>query len=370
MAGVCGAEYVSKEKRMLAALESGSHDLAVIGRGSNFTWLTSGGNWQVASSCEFGPAVLLIGPERRQLIANTMDGHRILEEELTGLDFELVDLPWYSSSPHAKALELSGKAKAVADMRFGSHLEDPDFFVRLHYPLSKLEISRYRELAGQAEQILLDTAGWVKPGVTERAIAQYMMGRYADSGMDAPVLIIGSDERIAKYRHCLPSDKRVKNTLLLAPAPRKWGLCCPISRMVSFGSAPSAELKRSFDALLAIEAATFSGCKPGSAFTGILDTQKALFAKHGYPEEWQKHFQGGMTGYIINDPTKCTNPAARVVEGQAFNWYITITGAKVEETVISRNGMAPEIISATGIWPLRSCTYDKDTFMLPEVLVR
>lgn len=361
-------EYMVKEARLIRALDGRNLRLAVLSRGDSFSWLTSGGNFQVSTASEYGPAILLIGKDRRILIAYTMDGRRILEEELPGLGFELVELRWFDESIQEKALHVIGNDSYISDAPLGSQPPDPGFFQMLHYPLTEAEQIRYRNLAKTAEQILFDVALQARPGMKESDIARQLNRYYADYGMSAPVMIIGSDERIARYRHCLPTDKTIEKVLLLAPAIRRHGLCVPISRMVSWGT-PDHDLLKIYHALLVIEAGTLAACTPGTSFLKISETQKRLFRELGYEKEWELHFQGGLTGYIINDPTRCRDPHTFIEMGQAFNWYITISGAKVEETILVGE-RGPEIISQNGIWPLREIESNSKRFLLPDILIQ
>jgi len=59
---------------------------------------------------------------------------------------------------------------------------------------------------------------------------------------------------------------------------------------------------------------------------------------------------------------------ARVQPGQTFDWFITITGAKVEELSIS--GSRPEVLSACGAWPLKAYEHSGVTQRLPQILLR
>jgi Xaa-Pro aminopeptidase len=380
------ADFRIKEGRLLEAIASSGFSGAVLARQDNFAWLTSGGESRVSSEGECGAAILLIGPGRRQLFAKSMDGRRILEEELRGLDFDLVELAWYEESCAERLLSASAGEKLVSDFTVPAGIARavgsadaagsagsggvecrPGFFTALHYPLTAFERERYRELARMAEAIIREAADLARPGMKESELAAFLRRRYAEEGMEAPVVIVGSDERIALYRHCMPTEKRLRESLLLAPAPRKWGLCAPISRMVFFGDSIPDALARSYGALLRIEAATLASCETGARLPDIFETQKRLFASEGFPDEWKRHFQGGLTGYIINDPTGCLDPEARVREGQAFNWYVTITGAKVEETCLV-TATGAEVLSSRGAWPTISVDAGGKTYALPGIL--
>jgi len=107
---------------------------------------------------------------------------------------------------------------------------------------------------------------------------------------------------------------------------------------------------------------------PGRAFGDILEVQKEIYRETGFAEEWRNHYQGGITGYILADPTLCVDPDAVVSPGQVFDWFVTITGAKVEELSIS--GARPEVLSARGAWPTKTYTWGDTALQLPQILGR
>jgi antitoxin VapB len=139
--------------------------------------------------------------------------------------------------------------------------------------------------------------------------------------------------------------------------------------MVCLQDEVPGELARRHEAASRIAAAAISLCVPGRRFSEILEAEKRMYGETGYPDEWRNHFQGGITGYILADPTLCLDPSAEVAPGQAFDWFITITGAKVEELSVSAES-GPEVLSVTGRWPARAYEEEGREIRLPEILRR
>jgi antitoxin VapB len=105
------------------------------------------------------------------------------------------------------------------------------------------------------------------------------------------------------------------------------------------------------------------------AFADVLTEEIRLYRKLGYSGEWMYHFQGGITGYTLADPTRCKDQEARVVERQAYDYFITITGAKFEEfTLLTENGV--EIASLGPGWPTRTIKTPNGNIEVPDVLIR
>jgi len=363
-------EVAIKECRIMDYMSKNDYEAAVIGRRDNFAWLTCGGNNGVVLNYEAGVCIVVITKDAKYIIAKTMDAQRLIDEELQGMnDYYLVSLKWYECSIEEKALELIKGKKAFSDVRLKGVDFKPDVFYDLHYPLTENEIMRYRILGKTTEEIIKKVADRINPGMTEKEVESFLAAEYANNHMQGVVYIIGSDERISKYRHCLPTDKRIDKFVMIATACQKWGITLPITRMIYWGDTLPEDIRRKYEALCIIEAHTFAYCFPGNKFCEILDIQKRLFEETGFTNEWEKHYQGGITGYVVNNPTKCTCQDAVITDKQTFNWYITITGTKVEETILT-SLEGKEILSSTGLWPVKKYQANGQTFFLPQILLK
>jgi Xaa-Pro aminopeptidase len=295
-----------------------------------------------------------------------MDAARILEEQVPGQGYELIPMHWFEGDPRRKALEMAG-GRVAADTLLDGVEEVSEEIGRLHYPFSPLEIARLRWLARQAGVILEDLAEEVRPGITEQEIAWQAQARFSLASIDLDVLIIGSDERIFNYRHPLPSRKPVERYLLLHPAARRWGLHANVTRSLHFGPPPEA-VERAYAAVAGVEGRLFAALRPGWKFADILACQKAWYAELGFPEEWKFHFQGGPTGYIVVDATRCLGDTA-VELNQSFDWFITAHGAKTEELSLL-TGQGLELASLGSRWPCRSIQTPAGVFPVPDLWVR
>jgi Xaa-Pro dipeptidase len=358
-----------KRDRILHFLSEQGCDALILGRRDNFAWFTGGGDSTVVRSSEAGFGILVVTKDTLYLVAHTMDGPRIMDEELSGLGVEPVFLRWYEQSREEKAAALVNPGKAIADIPVPGARLLPQEVSRLHYPLTPSEVERCRLLARDTEEVLAEIAAMIMPGMREKEIEALLVCALARRGIECDVLLVGSDERIAKYRHPNPTDKPVEQLVLLHPAARRWGLHANVTRMVFLGDRVPEEVAARYEAASRIAAAAISQCVPGRRFSEILEVQKRLYAQTGFPEEWRNHFQGGTTGYHLADPTLCLDPRAEVVRGQAFDWFITITGVKVEELSLSGDAR-PEVLSVTGAWPVSGYEYDGTALRLPQILRR
>ena len=202
--------------------------------------------------------------------------------------------------------------------------------------------------------------------MTERQVADALRVAHIQNGMDVEVLIVGADDRVFRYRHPLPTQKPIEKYVLLHAVAQRWGLHANPTRSVHIGK-PTPEVRKVFDAASTVAARLYSRLEPGVRFADILTWQKAWYAELGYPDEWHNHFQGGPTGYVIADVTRClTN---KVVQApQPFEWFITLTGTKVAEVALMTEEKL-ELVSMGAGWPTMAIETEYGPFTLPDLLL-
>ena len=88
------------------------------------------------------------------------------------------------------------------------------------------------------------------------------------------------DERIRKYRHPLPTAKKLKRHAILVLCARQHGLIVSVTRLVHFGKLPS-DLRRRHDAVCAIDAAFISNTRIGTPVREIFRRGLAGSRKDG-----------------------------------------------------------------------------------------
>ena len=355
-----------KIKRLRKWLDIKKYDAVLISRVDNFAWLTTGGDNHVLKNTEYGVGHLLITPDKKFVLAHGMDGQRLQEMQLDGQGYELKVLPWYQGDPRTLAVGLAGK-RIAADTSFPDTNDESVAIDQLHEPLTDLEIDRYRWLGMQTALLIEVISDWVKPGMRESDVARYFCNLFLDHKIELDVMLVGSDERIGRFYHCMPSNKKIEKFFLMNPSARRWGLHANINRCISFG-APAGKMMKDHYAALEIEGRVLCSLKPGLHFSKILEQQKEWYRDLGYPDEWKKHFQGGPTGYRVSDPYRCFSDQ-KIQMRQSFDWFQTIHGLQVEElSLLSDQGL--EILSRGEHWPLQTINWGKKAIELPALWIK
>ena len=361
------SEAQEKERRVHLLLSRLGYDALVITRRDNFAWLTCGGRAVVAYTSHLSPVYLVLTPTRKYAVGLTMDLPRTMDDELGGLGYEPVCLPTFGKTPEQVTLELAGARAAADDPLLGLPEINPAIR-KLHEPYTPQEMERYATACRESGEILRRLADWVEPGMTERQVFAHMWYLYLQRGFEGCCMFVGSDERIRRYRHAVPSDKPIERAVLLAPCASRWGLHVPNSRLVYFTEPPD-DIRKRFHAVATMQAAIVSRIRPGVKLRALLDLCLNLFETLGYPEERHNHYHGGPTGYQPSYPERCQDPEEVVQPNMAFAWYCTIAGVKNEEVaLVDEHGATIKTIDPT--WPTLAITYEGTTVAVADILVR
>ena len=360
-------ELKEKEARLWCFLRELNLEGVLISKRSNFAWFNGGGDNHIFLASEVGAASLLVTEEGKYLLAHTMDGDRIMTEEVPGQGVELRAYTWFEG--RQKTLEELTKGR-----RIGCDVPTPglEFIARswqeIIFPLTEPELERAREVGRLADEAMSRACHAVRPGDTEMEVAGMLAKAYTEVGMAADVLLVGSDERPYRYRHCLPTDRPIEKLLLVHVAGQKYGLHANVTRMVHFGPVP-AELRNRHRAVSYVHSVILANLKPGGRFTDLFDKIKAAYAEAGYTDEWRGHFQGGVAGYEACEPYLLLDPTAVIQVNQTYDWLPTVPGTKSEElSLLTEEGA--DLISLGPDWPTLPFTIGTRTFKMPDILER
>ncbi|MBD0371338.1 MAG: M24 family metallopeptidase, partial [Pyrinomonadaceae bacterium] len=218
--------------------------------------------------------------------------------------------------------------------------------------------------AGEAIGNLMRSLG---PGETEREIARRASDALAAYGIHTVVNLVAADERIQKFRHPVPTDKRWERVLMVVVCARRGGLIASLTRIVS--AVPlTGELKRRTEAAANVFAQLLSQTRPGATGAELYKVAAREYQRQGFEGEEHLHHQGGATGYRTRDWVAHPLSEERVHSSQAFAWNPSITGTKVEETAIV-SGDEIEALTRTHGWPEISVEAGGRDYFSPDVLL-
>src|SRR4030095_16708448 len=238
------SELEKKTERLRRVIRDEDLGGILLNSQHNFAWLTGGRSNGIDFSRDNGACYLLVTKAgKRYLIANNIEMPRLLAEEISADDFEAVEVSWQSEKQGDTILKtanslLSGGRLATDSTLFAETSSVEPLIAACRYELTLPEIERYRSLGRDAGEALGKTISKITPGMSEIEIAAAMRTDLSAYGLFATVVLVAADERIAKYRHPVPTDNIWKNTLLLVACTRRHGLIVSLSRMMCVGDIP------------------------------------------------------------------------------------------------------------------------------------
>jgi hypothetical protein len=314
----------------------------LIRRRANVAWITDGASaycnlFQEAAVCE-----LLWTPDRQIVFCDNVEGPRLAAEEC-GPPWAVEQTPWAAVRP-------APAGKLAADM-------PDDCLVDLRASLNPEELDRLRTLGTEVAHALVALMHRVQPGQSEWEIAADLTASLLRAGILVPVVLVGAYDRISRFRHPIPTRRTLQKLLMVVVCAQRQGLTVAMTRLVHFGALPS-ELRRRHHAVCRVDEAYHAVSRPGQRWCDALARGIEAYREVGFPEEWEKHFQGGPMGYEPRDYWATPTETRRIVENQAIGWNPSITGSKSEDTILSSG----EVITATPDWPLVGTR--------PDILVR
>ena len=333
------AEYLARLERVRGVLESRGHAAALLTARRNVAWLTAGAAGHIDQATEASVAAVLITRDDAMVITQNIEAARFGDEELIGLDLEVVPVPWWEPGAiQAEAQRRGGESTAVVgDAELESDL------VRLRSVLSHFDRARLATLGREAAVAMEAAMAGAEPGHTEHELAAVLAGSLP--GARVPVVLAAADERIARYRHPLSSDTPIRGRVMAVIVAERWGLHVALTRIREFDP-PGADLAGRIEAVKTVQTAMHDRTRPGATFGDVFEAARSAYAAAGYPEEWRDHHQGGSIAYRAREAVATPGDPTVIEAGMAFAWNPSIAGAKAEDTIVIADESSPVVITA------------------------
>lgn len=367
------AEAAEKLLRVRRALAARKLDGVLIGTEYNLNWLAAGGKSNVVWAQRESPVKVLVTADRVHLIADNIEGPRMMTEEFADFPVEWARYNWYGKESDALAPLLRGK-KIAFDLpavaaEYGGAPGLPFDWAGVYFPLTPGETKKYRWLGRKTVEVLEQVAEVVRPGMSERDV-QYLLCRELWYWDIFPTVVLSAvDERFQTYRHPVVHGATLRRYVALNVCTRRWGLVVSTTRVVHFG-APEGTLAKAWKDGPEVMAAMWAASRPGKTLGDAVKAAQGAYARIGFPDEWQQHHQGGLI--LTKERLDLVKPgdATRIVPGMVLAWNPTVRGAKFEDTVLVKGDGTLENLTPCLKWPAVSIEKDGQTYRVPGLLVR
>ncbi len=362
-------ELSHKLTQVRKLLETAGADAALFGRQPNFSWLACGGEAHIPLNTDRSFGQLLVTRDRFYVLANRIEMGRLQAEVLAGLGAESLLFEWYDPKGAVNALaEVVSPKKVISDTGdWGARLR-PELFAPLRYSLRAAEVKRYRALGRAAESALRAACLAIEPGQSEFQIAGRVAEECWPRNLTPVVLLVATDDRIRRFRHPLPTTKKLRRHAMLVLCARQHGLIVALTRIVHFGKT-SADLVKRHASVCAVDVALNESTRVGTPVREVFRRGVLEYERQGFPTEWHLHHQGGPCGYEGRDYLGTPTANGVVQENQPFAWNPSITGTKCEDTILATT-KGPQVITAAQDWPMVKVEWNGQTALRPDILVR
>ncbi|WP_034917836.1 M24 family metallopeptidase [Erwinia sp. 9145] len=352
-----------KLQRLRQLLHDKQLDGVLLTRRDNVAWLTEGASFYVVDRAEVGVASLLVAADAVTLIAPENELPRILAEEPLPFAINTRSYAWYQTPDAA----LGTWPRIGSDTPRAGATDLQNALIDLRHGLNAAERERFALLGQQVAAVVEDVARGVRVGVTEQAVEAEIYARCLPLAIRPVCTLIAADARIAAWKHPTPGPTPLRQQMLITLGAERHGLNVSVTRMVHVGE-PSADDRARLRTVAEIHADIIAASRPGRAWQAIFSDIQASYARHGFPNAWRAHHQGGPAGYGCRDFIVTMATPGRLVAPQALAWNPTLPGVKSEETVVI-TAEGPQFLTRTDAWPTIALRRGKSLWHFADWLV-
>lgn len=324
----------SRRLELIRRLSAAEGAPLVVTQQKNISWLL-GGRSHVNIASEPGCCMVVVAGGRCTLVANNIESARLQEEEiepdaLDGLESACV-WNWF---------EPADKERIVRELTAG--LGPPKTDVELEARFQELRSAAdeerwddWRQLGLLTSEAIEQAALELARGDSETKIAGRLAYQCYERGLEPIVNLVAVDERASARRHPLPTGKTLDTYAMLVVCARSGGKIASATRLVHFGAVPEP-LARKFRAVIEIDARLNDATTEAKPLGKLFDELTGFYRDAGFPDEYKRHHQGGLTGYATREKLAAPGEAATVKPGQLYAWNPSIEGVKSEDTMMVR----------------------------------
>lgn len=360
------ADVDAKQARVAEVLRQIECEAILLLVPANVAWFTAGMNVRGLLAETERPAVYTNG-QQRWLICSNVDTHRLFDEELDQLGFQLKEWSWDAGRADLLANLVGGK-RVACDRPLGNLPVVTDGFRHLLRPLSGFELQAYRDLGRLLSHAVEATGRNISRGQSEEEIAGQLGHRLLHHGAEPRAFSITTGGRAAKFRRAGFGAGTVEDTCTIQATAHRDGLFVTTSRTVSFGP-PPAEFRAEFDLAWRLAAIYRMFSRPGEAVGTAGLAGRAVLVGTPYEFDWRLSQPGYGTGRFAAEELRRVGLDEPFVAGQAVVWQPRVGAAAVVDTVIvTPDGPVP--VTAVEDWPHKRANVRGEVFDIPEILVR
>lgn len=329
------------------------YEAIILRKAANIAWLM-GGRAHVPTTLELACLDLVVRRDSIEVITNKIEAQRLRDEELSG-DERVTVINWFEGRdgqlPRGSRVAIDGADAIELSNGVGNGRKNcASEIEQLRRSLNPVEIARFRSLASDCAGALGRAMYQIEKGESEVSAAGKIARALWEVDVEPVVLLVAGESRLKKYRHPLPTTSSIGSRYMGVVCGRRKGLIASVTRMATFSSLPSEDHEW-YTRLLGVERVMLNSSRVGAKLGEILESTIAEYAKQGFEkDEWTKHHQGGLTGYLPRDFPAHAKSEVTLGPDNALAWNPSGEGWKVEDTIlVTSSGI--EVLTQDPKWP-------------------
>lgn len=315
-----------------------------------FFWATAGSDNTVLLAAETGIAEVLVTAEQAWVLTNEIEAERLKAEQAApGFEFHVA--PWAETENfQAFITRQSEGGKVLCDRPVRDELPLDNLLWKQRLVMTETEISRYRNVGLLASEAMSEVLMQAKSHWSELALAGAAAECLWTRGLHPALILAAGSQRVARYRHPLPTAARLDAGAMLVFCARGYGLYANLTRFVNFAP-PAAAITRHQKSVMEIEAVALEATRPGRRLSEIYQIFSQQYARVGHPEAIKAHHQGGLTGYLAREAIAQPSSDWILEAHNTVAWNPSLPGAKIEDTFLLGAHDELENLTFDSAWP-------------------
>ena len=341
------ADVEEKHERIRVLLQSTGADALLLQDAASIAWFTAGVDLTRCGSDSCHTSVF-VTEDARLFATNAVDSAQLFEREAFGLGFQLKQREWFQS--HCSLVEdLCRGRKVISDSGIEGTRNPARRINLLRMPLTCLEVDRLRLLSKVLVHAVEVTAGHIRRGVTEAAVAGEVSNRLIRRTVQPVRIQVCADGRNIRYRHWSFGEDPIESYATVSCVARRWGLHVAVSRTVCIGSV-NQDLWESHQKAVLMHATGLYFSRHGQQLKDIWPKVKRIYDKFGLSSEWQLSDQADVLGYRACEHQLTPTSDFDLQAPTAVFWHPTVGAAMPGDTVLVLPG-GSETLTRSDVWP-------------------
>ncbi len=360
-----------------AFLREHGYDGVLLTRADNYAMATGGKRNYVYTCGDFGANALFVDKDGGAwFLGSTIEEPRQMAEELGSLGCESKSFLWFEDTPAAVAGRAFSGSLVSDDGALGENVHGK--LAVLRALLTETELEKYRRLGRLAAEAMTATLDRIEEGMFEAEISAALVAEGQKRRCQVPIALVAADERIARFRHPLPTqaalvsgpleERPVRGYVMVVGGFLREGLVVSITRFKRVGEMPSGT-EDAYARICGVDALMQEATVPGRTLGDVFADCQRAYTDLGFDSlEWHHHHQGGATGYagrtckgapgesfpVLNEfwpPRAAQILGEETALGAAFAWNPSAPGVKSEDTFLVVPGGTREVVTRTPALP-------------------